>query len=163
MLKAAVFLGAVIICTAAVTNAQAADPYAPLRLYNGKWQVKPDKAAKPDALENNCARTGKFFVCEQTVNGKLGGLVTFLPTGEPGHYYTNPLGPDDRANGRGDLSIAGDHWEYSSKDEEAGKTTWWRTRNEFSNGGNTIRFTVQNSNDGKTWETIASGMETRVK
>lgn len=167
MVKVAIFgcTGAfvVMLAVAAFAGTQATDPYAPLRLYNGKWQVKADKAAKPDTLENNCVQTGKFFVCEQTVNGKLGGLVTFLPTGEPGHYYTSPLTPDAHAIGRGDLTIKGDHWEYSSKDEEDGKTTWWRTRNDFSGGGNTIHFAVEKSSDGKTWEAIVSGVETRTK
>lgn len=143
--------------------AQSTDAYAPLRLYQGKWQVKPDKAEKADLLENHCAQTGRFYVCEQTVNGKPGGLVTFLPSGEAGHYFTSPLTPEARAVGRGDLAIAGNHWEYSSKDEEADKTTWYRTLNDFSDGGNTIKFSVQKSSDGKTWETTFGGVETRVR
>lgn len=154
-----------LVWLALMTNSAMAqaDAYAPLRLYAGKWQMRPNKPAKPDLLENTCRQTGKFFVCEQTVNGKPGGLVTFLPAIDPGHYYTSPLTAEAQPIGRGDLTITGNHWEYSSEEEHGGATTWWRTVNDFSGDGNTIHFSLQKSVDGTTWKTLASGVETRVK
>lgn len=125
--------------------------------------MKPDNSTKPDLLENVCTRTGRFYVCEQTVNGQPGSLVTFLPEGAPGHYYTSPLSAEARAVGRGDLTVSGGHWEYSSKDTDGSVTTYYRTTNEVSADGNTIHFAVQTSTDGKTWKTTFGGMETRIK
>ena len=64
----------------ATAPALAADPYAPLQLYAGKWAVR-DSAAGSHAIDNHCARTGVFFACEQVVDGKAEDLVVFLPTG----------------------------------------------------------------------------------
>jgi hypothetical protein len=55
------------------------DPYAPLKLYDGKWDVAMGGEKEPTRLENHCARTGLFFMCEQVVRGKTGALVVFLP------------------------------------------------------------------------------------
>ena len=56
------------------------DPYAPLKLYDGKWDstttIGPKEVIR---IENHCARTGLFFVCEQAVNGKTEALTVFLP------------------------------------------------------------------------------------
>jgi hypothetical protein len=45
-----------------------ADPYTPLRLYEGKWDLIPKSADKPSDsmhLENRCAKVGEFFSCNQ--------------------------------------------------------------------------------------------------
>src|SRR5260370_7188654 len=74
------------------------DPYAPLRLYEGAWEVHVTMPAKKtDKIVNHCAKTGTFFSCEQEVNGKTTALVVFLPTGkttgEPHEYPIQPLQP----------------------------------------------------------------------
>ena len=56
------------------------DPYGPLRLYDGKWNIKTSDAEKNEMqVENHCTRTGLFFACEQVVKGKSEALVVFLP------------------------------------------------------------------------------------
>jgi hypothetical protein len=136
-------------------------PYRPLMLYQGTWQVTPLHAAKPDILQDNCGRTGKFYSCEQTVNGKTTALVVFVPAEQPGHYYTQALLPDGHATGRGDLEIVGDRWVYSSKDVEGAKTTYYRTINVFT-GKDHIHFDSQESTDGAQWKTTNSGDEQRM-
>lgn len=136
-------------------------PYQPLMLYNGTWQVTPLHAAKPDVLVDHCERTGKFYSCEQTVNGKTAALVVFVPAEQPGHYYTQPILPDGYAIGRGDLEIAGDRWVYSSKHVEGAKTTYFRTINIFT-GKDHIHFDSQTSADGTQWKTTQSGDEQRM-
>ena len=57
--------------TPAKTASLAADPYAPLRLYDGKWDLVPATNGKPADpvhteqvhLENRCAKVGDFFAC----------------------------------------------------------------------------------------------------
>ena len=91
----------------------------------------------------------------------MGALVVFLPQEQPGEYWTNPLRPEARSNGRGDLSIQGNRWVYSSKNTEGEKTTYHRTVKLFT-GTEQSHFEVAESPDGKTWTVTMSGDETRA-
>ena len=147
------------------TPANPADAYAPLRLYDGAWTVTMhDESGKThtDSLFNTCHFFGLYFACQQTVNGKVGALVVFLPAGTPGQYHTQNVLPEGWASGRGDLTIEGNHWTYLGKDEENGKTTWYRTTNEFT-GNDRIHFESAQSDDNKTWRVTGSGDEVRGK
>jgi len=144
----------------------AEDPaYKPLSLYQGSWTATDhagdSKATSTKRIVNECRMIGRFFACEQTVDVKPPSLVLFLPTGTPGHYYTQAISPELRAYGRGDLQIEGDHWIYSSKDEENGKTTYYRTTNLFS-GPDRIHFEVSQSPDNQKWTITLSGDEVRT-
>lgn len=147
------------------------DPYAPLRLYDGKWDVTPaasgDKPAETMHIENHCAKAGEFFACNQVLNGKNAALVVFLPlhTLENGGYaYHNQAlrAEGDGPGTWGDLEIAGDRWVYSNEETDKGKKTYWRITNVFS-GPDKIHFEVQRSEDDKKWETTMSGDEVRGK
>jgi hypothetical protein len=135
--------------------------YAPLMLYNGAWQVT-QKDRPPDTLVDECARIGKYYACQQTVNGKLGALVVFIPAETPGHYFTQAVLPQGWATGRGELQIEGDHWTYLSKSQEDGKTTWYRTTNVFT-GKDQIHFEQAESPDNEHWTTKSSGDEVRLR
>ncbi len=138
--------------------------YAPLWLYQGEWEVTPKGLAaggKPDHLSNACARIGKHFGCEQTVNGKIVALVIFVPAEAQGHYYTQALMPDGHAQGRGELEIQGDRWTFLGKGEDGGKTTYFRTTNLFT-GKDRIHFEQAQSNDGEHWTVGGSGDERRL-
>lgn len=134
--------------------------YGPLWLYNGAWQVTKN-GAKPDELKNECALVGRYFVCQQTVNGTPGELLIFVPTNKPGHYYTQTVMPQGRAGGRGDLEIGGDRWTYSSTWDEGGKTTYYRTTNVFT-GKTRIHFEQAESSNNKDWKVTASGDEVHI-
>lgn len=140
------------------------DPeYAPLGLYQGDWVLTPKSStpdAKPDRIHNDCGRIGKFFACQQTVNGKIGSLIIFIPADKPGHYYTQSVAVEGRAGGRGDLEIDGDHWTYLGKDESNGKTTYYRTTNQFT-GKDRIHYEQSESSDGEHWTVKGSGDERR--
>ena len=148
----------------------AGDPYAPLRLYEGKWDALPassDKPAETVHLENHCAKVGDFFACNQFVNGKNAALVVFLPMHSlenGGYVYRNQaLGVENGGSGNwGDLEIVGDRWVYSSAETDGGKKIYHRTINVFS-GSDKIHFEVQRSEDGVTWTTKMSGDEARAK
>lgn len=135
--------------------------YRSLWLYNGTWKVTRNAAAKPDELKNECALIGKYFACQQTVNGQLSALIIFVPRDKPGQYYTQSINPQGRAMGRGDLEISGDHWTYTSNWDEGGKTTYYRTTNIFT-GKTRIHFEQEESSDGKQWKVTNSGDEIRV-
>ena len=155
---------------AAKAETQATDPYAPLRLYNGKWDLIPaggDKPSNPVHLENRCAQAGEFFSCNQIVNGKNMALVVFLPLhplDKGGYAYRNQAlaVEGDDPSSWGGLEIVGDRWVYSSTANDNGKKIYWRTTNVFS-GPDKIRFEVQRSEDGTNWVTKMSGDEARAK
>ncbi|HEY6448973.1 MAG TPA: hypothetical protein VIY53_21140 [Acidobacteriaceae bacterium] len=153
-----------LLMTAFLFQAAPQDVYTPLRLYSGPWTVTMRDTApgqsRTDSLVNACSLVGRYFACQQTVNGKVSALVVFVPAATPGQYFTQNVMPDGSASGRGELTIAGAHWEYSSHDEENGKTTWYRTINDFT-GNDRIHFESARSTDGKTWSVTLSGDEVR--
>ncbi|HMD44323.1 MAG TPA: hypothetical protein VKH45_14705 [Candidatus Acidoferrum sp.] len=141
-------------------------PYAPLKLYDGSWEVKVSvPESKTDHLVNHCAQTGLFYACEQVVNGKTGALVVFLPVGKTAsgaqEYRTQPLLANASAAGDwGHLTIDGDNWLYSWDSRDGKKTVHWRVTNHFT-GKDKIHFEVQNSEDGTNWKTQSVGDEER--
>jgi hypothetical protein len=138
--------------------------YTPLWLYKGGWELKVSdtkSGTTPDAISNVCGLIGKFFGCQQDVNGKLSSLIIFIPGDKPGHYYTQGVVPEGWATGRGELEIAGNLWTYHSKDTHNGKTTYYRTTNVFT-GNDKIHFEVSESPDGEHWTVTKSGDETRT-
>lgn len=143
----------------------ASDPaYTPLWQYQGAWRVTrsgsgPGQA--PYEVTNECALVGKYFTCQQSVNGKAGGLRVIIPTGEPGRYYTQTIMPEGRATGRDDLEIAGSQWTYKSRRQEGSRTTQYRTINIFKDK-NHIHFEEAESTDGKQWRVTNSGDEVRI-
>jgi len=141
---------------------KAADPYTPLMLYNGTWQVTRKDAVKPDVLVNQCAKTGHFFTCDQSVNGGLSALLVFIPRGDkPGQYYTQNIRPEGRATSRADLEISGDVWTFLSTWDNGGHTIYYRTVNTFV-GKTRIKYEQSESANNKDWKVTNAGEETRV-
>jgi hypothetical protein len=156
-----------LILLAALPGLFAADAdkvYQPLWLYHGHWKAKSasgDSAPKLVDIVNYCARVGRFFGCEQTVDGKPGAMVVYIPAETPGHFYTQAILPDGNANGRGELIIEGDRWTFQSASPKDEKPPHYKTTNVFS-GKDRIHFEQLESKDGKHWEVKSSGDETRV-
>ena len=135
----------------------------PLQVLQGRWKVTRAGASGPDDLVNDCSTVGRYFVCQQTVNGAAGALLIISSVGEQGKYFTQNVLPEGRATGRDDLDIAGEKWTWSSRRLEAGHGTLYRTINQFT-GRDRIHFEQQESTDnGGQWVTKASGDEVRVR
>ena len=161
------FISTALIAVTALMGAThtrgATDAYAPLRLYEGTWQVTQTTPTgkKPDRLVNDCARIGRYFACQQTVNGKPGALVVFIPAAMQGHYHTQDVLPNGTAFGPpGTLTITGDRWTYLGEPDANGVR--YRTINVFS-GHDRIHFESARSTDGKTWTVTMAGDETRQR
>ncbi|MEO8812917.1 MAG: hypothetical protein ABI376_08415 [Caulobacteraceae bacterium] len=152
--------GLFALCLAGHAAAADADPYAPLRLLDGKWEVT-GADGKIMHLENRCARTGLFYACEQAVGGKSGDLVVYLPRDAADGrqtYVTQTLMADGAAPGSWfHLTIDGDRWIYSATGTDKDRE---RTLNRFD-GKDHIRFDIQTSKDGVTWTTTQAGAERR--
>jgi hypothetical protein len=138
------------------------DPYAKLMLYNGGWDVTHKNSAKPDKLQNQCATTGHFFVCDQSVNGGPSALLIFIPRADkPGEYYTQNIRPEGRATSRGDLLVSGDTWTFLSNWNDSGHTIYYRTVNTFVSRTH-IHYEQSESTNNKDWKITNTGDETKV-
>lgn len=139
-------------------------PHAPLMLYQGNWKITRKSAgpnAKPDELQNQCASVGKFFTCQQTVDGTVMSLLIMIPTNQPGHFATQTVLPEGRATGRGDLEISGNRWIFTSTWNQGAITTRYRTTNIIADK-NHIHFEQEESPDGLHWTAKDSGDEVRT-
>jgi hypothetical protein len=142
--------------------AKAAHPSeAALSLYGGTWQISQSGSA-PYQLANQCEAIGKYFACQQSVNGKVSGLLVFIPADQPGRYWTQTILPEGRATGRDSLEISGNRWTYTSSRQEGSKTTYYRTTHIFA-GNNRIHFEQAESTDGKQWTVKNQGDQTKLK
>lgn len=153
------------------TPASPEDAYKPLQLYDGAWQVNVTQPKpKTDHLVNHCARTGKFFSCEQQVNGETGALVIFLPTGpaEKGSpsaqsYRTLvALSDASKPGDWGHLTIDGSVWTYTWTSLDGDKVVSWRNVNRFQDNDH-IHFELQRQDPDRTWKTQLAGDESRSK
>jgi hypothetical protein len=164
----AILVLTVLLVFAAKRLMASSDPYEPLKLYEGAWDVKISSAGgKVDRLVNHCAKTGLFFSCEQEVNGKPVALIVFLPADKSSdgaqQYHNLALTADASApKDWGQLSIQGDTWVYSWKQKDGEKLVSWRNTNHFD-GKNRIHFELQSLEEGAIWKTQLSGDEQRVK
>ena len=159
-----IFAGVVIAMFTPTSTFSMQDPYTPLRLYQGTWsatQTSPRSEPATREIANDCAMVGRFFACQQTVNGKPGAMIIFVPAAAPGDYYTQAVVQEGLATGRGELHIEGDRWTYSSKAQRDGKTVYHQTTNVFT-GRNHIHFEQLESPDGKKWTVTMSGEEVRI-
>ena len=150
---------AAVAILSAASQASCADAYAMLSPYAGKWSVVTSRG-KTVAVVNSCARTGLFYVCEQSIDGSPKTLVVFLPrTGADGggHYRTQTLGADGAEPGHWfSLTIKDADWIYTPEGVQPSE----RTLNHFIDADH-IHFSVQKKL-GEAWKTTLSGDETRI-
>jgi len=138
--------------------------FTSLWLYHGSWKVTRTTAGagtKRDELVNQCALVGKYFTCQQTINGQQGNLFVVVAASTPGHFYTQNITPEGRATGRASLEISGSKWVFTSTWDQGGTTTYYRTTNLFT-GQNKIHFEQEESSDGKDYKVTGSGDEVKV-
>lgn len=161
--------GTLAVATLMSPAARAAgdDPYAPLQLYDGTWEVAAQSnLEKVQRFTNHCVRTGVFFECEQVVEGKTSALMVFMPTTRLASgaqvYRIEVLRPDGARPGDWNaLTIDGSRWVYTWEAKDEGHTSRWRNTNVFS-GTDKIHFEIETSADGKNWKSVKVGDETRV-
>lgn len=139
--------------------------FAPLQQYEGTWQVTRTEsgtpAAKPYRLVNRCVALGIYFACEQTIDNKPTALRVFIPAGSPGRYHTQSILPEGRATGLDSLEVSGNRWTFTSRRQEGGNITYFRSTNVFLDK-NHIHFESAQSPDGKQWTVQISGEQSRV-
>ncbi|HEY7853099.1 MAG TPA: hypothetical protein VIB82_08990 [Caulobacteraceae bacterium] len=152
-------ISAALLATwAAPALAASVDPYDALKAMEGHW-VATTSHGRIQTVENRCARTGLFFVCEQVVGGKPAALVVFLPKETGGRrlvFHTQTLtAAGDRPGPWRELTVEADRWTYSSLDKAHGKEGRVRTVDTFS-GPDFMHVETQASTDGESWTTLRS-------
>lgn len=138
------------------TPALAADPYEALKAMDGHWTVTAG-SGRVEKVDNACSRTGLFFVCEVTVEGKPAALVVFRPKDREEsklayRVQTLTAGADRLAPWK-DLVIDGTTWTYSDSEHQPGR----KTRTVITHSGPDYMH-VQVEAEGKddTWNPISS-------
>ncbi len=115
-------------------------------------------------LVNRLRGAANVFSCGQgALDGAPGWLLAFLSREndlQPPGITNADIMPEGRATGRDDLRIDGNQWTYSSRRDENGKTTYFRTVNTFSDK-NHIHFEQAQSENNKDWSVQGSGDEVR--
>jgi hypothetical protein len=147
-------------------SAASAPDFGPIRVYEGSWTVVSAHTmageGRPDTIVNHCTEGAAFYSCEQVVNGKSLALIVYTATEDRTKFHTQPVFPSGQAAGRGDLTIAGDHWTFlGSGTDDGGRQVFYRTENFFT-GRDKIHFEQYESSDNKTWVKKNAGDEVRV-
>lgn len=146
-----------IAAALAAAGLAAADPYQALKAMEGSWIATT--AHRTQTVDNRCARTGLFFVCEQAIGGKPAALVVFLPkqTGPRRQvFHTLTLtSAGDRPGAWRELVIETDRWTYSSLEKPRRGERRVRTIDTFS-GPDHMHVEVQASAEGEAWMPVAS-------
>ena len=148
----------------ASVGAEATDPYVALKVMDGHW-VATASNGHTRAIDNHCARTGVFFECEQSVNGKAAALVVFLPqqSGRRGLAYRvqTLTAAGDRPGPWRDLLIDKDRWTYGEAVRSPGHGRAELTIDTYS-GPDFMHVEVEAQGNRGTWTTVSSGDLTRA-
>ena len=141
------------------TPALAADPYDALKAMDGHWRVTSG-SGRIEEVDNACSRTGLFFVCEQTVQGKPAALVVFRPKergdreeGKLAYRVQTLNAGGDRPGPWKDLVIDGSTWTISDAEHPGGRKT--RTLITHS-GPDYMHVEVQAEGKEETWAPVSS-------
>ncbi len=141
-----------------------ADPLDVLSAYAGTWRLAVDnlaEAARPASheshtLKNDCWRSGLYYACTQTVDGRQLALLVFTWNDATKSYTSYPIAPGGEAPSRGKMMIEGGDWMFPWDDGG----THYRVVNHWI-GRDRIEFRQEHSVDGQTWTVTTRGVETR--
>jgi hypothetical protein len=138
------------------TPAIAADPYDALKAMDGHWRVTTGSGRVED-VDNACSRTGLFFVCEETVQGKPTALVVFRPRdrqeGKLAYRVQTLTAGGDRPGPWRDLVIDGTDWTISDAGSQGGR----KTRTVITHSGpDYMHVEVQAEGKNETWVPVST-------
>lgn len=147
-------LASLIVLMAA--SASTADSYEPLKAMDGHWRVTTG-SGRTENVDNACSRTGLFFVCEETVEGKPAALIVFRPKDREESklaYRVQTLtAGGDRPGPWKDLVIDGTTWTYSDSEHQAGH----KTRTVITHSGpDYMHVEVEAAGKDDTWTSVST-------
>jgi len=136
--------------------------------YAGTWKIEIEKFDTPyskagkevTSLLNDCWRSGQYIACRQIVDGDPKVLIVFT-CARPDHSCTSYQIPTDGGDpGSGTVLVEGDTWTFPWQTTDAGKTTYFRVVNVWSNP-ETIDYRQEFSTDKEHWTRMATGHEVK--
>jgi hypothetical protein len=153
----AILAAAALTAVAGGARAASPDAYEALKAMDGHWTVTAG-GGRTREVDNSCARTGLFFVCEQSVAGKPAALVVFRPMhGEERkltyRVQTLTAGGDKLGPWR-ELTIDDDTWTYADL-EKSGQGRRQRTVITHS-GPDYMHVEVQAEAKDDDWKTLST-------
>lgn len=140
-----------------------------LAAYAGTWKTVSEsfdtpysKAGRQSAtLQNACWRSGDFYACHQTVDGRSAALVVFLYAAKTDTYVTHAIPADGGAASDGILTINGNRWTFPWQSAEQGKPVYFHVINVFTDR-NHIEYRQEFSRDSRHWTVMTKGRDTRA-
>ncbi|MGH8372843.1 MAG: hypothetical protein ACRETO_08930 [Gammaproteobacteria bacterium] len=141
-----------------------------LAAYAGTWQTESksfvtaySKAGQQHAtLQNDCWRSGDFYACHQSVDGKSAALVVFLYNIKTDTYITHAIPADGGAASDGILSIKSNTWTFPWQSSEQGKPVYFHVINVFTDR-NHIEYRQEFSRDNRHWTVMTKGRDIRMQ
>lgn len=166
---ASLILCLLAFCTAGYSAPPELQGLDKLAAYAGTWKTESkhfktafSEAGKQTAvLQNDCWRSGDFYACHQSVDGKSSALVVFQYDAKAGRYITHAIPADGGGASDGVLAIKGNVWTFPWSRVINGKTIYFHVINVFV-GQDQIEYREEYSTDGKHWIPIAKGRDTRM-
>jgi hypothetical protein len=140
-----------------------------LQSYAGRWKTEIHYLDTPYSkqadtsyeLRNDCWRSAGYYACDQFVGGDSKALLVFTWDPKRG-YLSYPITPESGVTlHAGHLLISGALWTFPWQVSKGGKTTYFHVLNTWD-GPDHIQFRQEYSSDGKHWQPMAEGHETRV-
>lgn len=145
-----------------------ADPLDVLGAYAGTWHAEIDNLAdsgqpashEAHTIKNDCWRSGLYYACTQTVDGKQLAMLVFTWDEGSKSYSSYPITADGGAAGHGKLVVQGDDWIFPWDNEKPERVVHFRVVNHWV-GRDRIEYRAERSTDGSTWTVTGRGVEVR--
>jgi hypothetical protein len=160
--------------TLAMASAHAAPPPSAKDVgvfarYAGTWNMQMTRVQTPYSkpsnetmtVKNDCWRSEIFYVCDQIIDGSPKALIVFFYNAEEKRYGSFPITAASDSVHPGDVLVDGATVTFPWQINDNGKTVSMRIVNTFTTP-DTMDFRQEYSDDGKTWQPIATGIEHKV-
>jgi Protein of unknown function (DUF1579) len=168
MLKVSVLISLLAGALCACQGQQPDDATKKLGAFVGKWKTEGAFTNGPktsSTLECRWSPMGSYLICDQLVN--MGGaehrqFTVYSYDSKAGNYSYTTLADPGAKPTSGTIEIKGNLWTYDSSFTNQGKTTQFRTTNEFVDPKTEIFKVVTSEDGGGHWKTVLEGKAEKV-
>lgn len=156
--------------TSASATAPTEDPTKKLGAFVGKWETEGSFTSgqkTSTTLECRWSPQGSYLVCDQLVRMGAGGeqrqFTVYSYNSKAGNYSFTTIADPGAKPTTGGITIKGNLWTYDDSSFTAdGKTTMFRTTNEFTDPKTEVFKMATSDDNGATWKTMIQGVARKV-
>ncbi|HXA84925.1 MAG TPA: hypothetical protein VNZ47_07625 [Candidatus Dormibacteraeota bacterium] len=155
--------------TAPAGGSQSEDPTKKLGAFLGKWETEGAFTSGPKtstSLECRWSPQGSYLVCDQLVKMATAGdhrqFTVYSYDGKSGNYSYTTLSDPGAKPSTGGITIKGNLWTYDSSFTANGKTTLFRTTNEFTDAKTEVFKVASSEDNGAHWKTVLEGTAHKI-